>query len=177
MQDIHRSPRELLKAAAVGDLLDDQILDLADEVEAQFVPAVDVVADDREQQPPDEIIAEHDEPAPPVAWTAEELADCSDLSPTGYVRCFVPPWDSLRDDQIGRITVWPSNAPPASQNVQANCFLHRACRTPAMNRLRATDRDLMVWIFSAVIEPKCTHARLVELRKMHSDCLLAIVPK
>ena len=66
---------------------------------------------------------------------AEELGDASEgvgelvdraavgarVSPIGYVRCDVAPFDTIVN--VGRITSWPSGAYAHAQNVTCRCYM------------------------------------------------------
>ena len=85
----------------------------------------------------------------------------------GYVTCTLRPFDKWTRKGIGRITTWPKGLPFLKRNISCACFLHGGCNPPARNTRQVSQHELLVWLFSARLEPMPTKARLMELRAEH----------
>lgn len=82
---------------------------------------------------------------PPLPPTPQLCADASEIDPEGRVFC--PIGVFALHKPAGRITVFPKGVPLEKQNVAIRCFLHTGCSF-TRKRIRFTDRQLLVWLFS-----------------------------
>ena len=106
------------------------------------------------------------------AWTPERYADIATIDDDGYVLCPAPPFHEMTKRQIGRITDWPAHKPPENRSVSCSCFLHGACKSPARLRRYVTNRQLLVWLFTARLEDRPSRDRKAELRIEHKGAFV-----
>jgi hypothetical protein len=71
----------------------------------------------------------------------------------GYVTSDLEPWSSKL--HVGRITVWPTEAPPNKQNVAARCYMHTGC-SHTRRRQNVSDGSILRWLFLST--PLTAHA-------------------
>lgn len=111
-----------------------------------------------------------DKGTPDPVLSPAEIAAFASLDENGYVRCTYGKYASCGIKDIGRITTWPENKMYEQRSISCSCFLHRACKTPAAKTAAVDERQLLIWLFSAVEDHEDkSKERLTELRAAHSD--------
>ena len=110
-----------------------------------------------------------------TAPTVADLVAASVLNAGYRVVCSLPPWSSMTDKQIGRITTWPEHKPYELRSISCQCYRHSGCKSRAYKTRQATEQMLMTWLYSGKVEPGCTKGRTAELKQEHLDLLDEVV--
>ena len=76
--------------------------------------------------------------------TPAECADAAIVDADGWISCGLEPF--ARRHYVGRITVYPANAPDARKNVAIRCTLHGKCSF-VRRRMNVSNRRLLEWLF------------------------------